>query len=238
MFFAMTLATVLSACPLLPNETVAPRAAASRTLDATLLRGLERLLRTVEHFVSDLGASHEPVARNAGSAETDAALAVPLIGVNFCDGTGGTQTVPCACSNASTVAGTGCKNSTGSGAWMTMTGSDSLANNAATLDAGGMPTNKLAFAHFGPNPMGTSAPFGATNVFEWDGIRCVAAGAGTGRMATLNTGASGSISYTDVATYIPSAGTYYFEVFYRDTTGTGCNQQANFSNAWQVTFVP
>lgn len=166
-----------------------------------------------------------------------AAYALPQ-GSSFCDGTGAAaSTVACPCGNNAPAGGEGCANSTGNGARLVNSGGTSILLDDTVLDTTQMPTNKLGFTYYGPNPWVSGTTFG---VQHSDGVRCLLAG-GTSRLPNQNTGSTGSFSYSGLFanhSFPALAGeTWYFQSYYRDLQGP-CGTGANFSNGWQITFTP
>lgn len=141
---------------------------------------------------------------------------------------------PCGNNDASA----GCRNSTGSGALLTATGSTSVGVDNLVLTTSQMPTFTLGLMLQAPS-LGAPIPF-------FDGRRCV-----TGsllRWPLKNSGATGSFSYGPgmaafaVANHPPAfwltaGSTWHFQTWYRDTLGP-CATGANVSNSASVTFTP
>jgi hypothetical protein len=141
-----------------------------------------------------------------------------------------TVTTPCGNLGA---AGTGCSNSTSSGASLLASGSSSVGADNLTFDCTQLPANKPCLLFSGVN----QANGGAGNPFG-DGLLCV--GGAIQRLSTVFSNGSGEATY---GPGIVSAGgwvqgdTRNFQVWYRDQTGP-CGSGFNTSNAAQITMVP
>jgi hypothetical protein len=125
----------------------------------------------------------------------------------------------------------GCKNSTGSGAFLTVAGTSSVANDDLVLLASGMPASVPGIFFGGPLPVGPF-PFG-------DGLRCV--GGGIVRFTTPTfTSATGTLSagpgLAGAFGLLPFT-SMDFQCWFRDPSGP-CGNGFNTSNAYSVIFTP
>jgi hypothetical protein len=155
----------------------------------------------------------------------------PLITYNcFCPAPLG----PCGNNDASA----GCRNSTGSGALLTGTGTTSVGADNLVLTTTQMPAFTLGLMLQGPSLV-APLPF-------FDGRRCVSGN--LLRWPIQNSGITGSFSYGPgmaafaVANHPPAfwltaGSTWHFQTWYRDTAGP-CGTGANVSNSASVTFTP
>ena len=133
------------------------------------------------------------------------------------------------CGNVFATAG--CRNSTGSGALLTGSGTSSVFADNLVLTISGMPTFQFGVLFMGSTMVGP-LPFG-------DGLRC--AGGIVSRFPVKNSGASGSFSYGPGligggAPILPLS-TWNFQGWYRDPAGP-CGSGFNTSNALSVVFTP
>ncbi|MFT7670982.1 MAG: hypothetical protein ACI8X5_003697 [Planctomycetota bacterium] len=152
------------------------------------------------------------------------------VGAAVCSGDGsGTN---CPCSNNS-VAGEGCKNSTGQGAILAGSGSSSAGSDNLILNASQLPPGKPCLLFLGDILAGGGAglPFG-------DGLRC--AGGNVQRMGTLTASQQGTGSWGPglaAQAGLGSGDTRYFQVWYRDNSIAPCNLNFNLSSALEVQFT-
>lgn len=132
----------------------------------------------------------------------------------------------------------GCQNSTGQGALMTPSGSNSVVADNLVLTTTQMPTN-VACLMFTSSNLGAPIPF-------FDGRRCLYGP--LARFNIANTGAGGQVVYGPglvnfsvtnfpVFNWFTSGSTFGFQTWYRDPTGP-CAQFSNLSNAVSVLFIP
>jgi len=132
----------------------------------------------------------------------------------------------------------GCRNSTGQGALLTPSGTNSVGADNLVLTTTQMPTNKQCINFCSQNLSGP-IPF-------YDGLRCLQGP--LGRFNIQNTGAFGQVSYGPglvnysvnnfpVFNWFIQGSTFGFQTWYRDPGGP-CNQFANLSNAVSVLFIP
>ena len=142
------------------------------------------------------------------------------------------------CSNDNDFAG--CANSLTAGAHLFFMGTNKVTSDDLSLVTDGLPLNKFGLYYMGGGTL--NAPLG-------DGVRCVGGrGVGTFRFGIQNSGGggvftlgpgivAGSCSAFPPAGCIASGDTWNFQAWYRDPSGP-CGSQFNFSNGFQVTFVP
>lgn len=145
--------------------------------------------------------------------------------------------VNCPCGNDDPNAG--CRNSSGQGALLSASGSNSLSTNDLSFHGTSMSLNSVCLV--------ITAEAQQALPFK-DGKLCVA-----GTMQRLfkhnNSGASGIVNFNQVldswALNTPpvvfSAGqTANFQIWFRDSPGnqSGCGQKSNLTNGYQITFQP
>ncbi|MCK6449030.1 MAG: hypothetical protein L6Q99_21755 [Planctomycetes bacterium] len=199
---------------------------------------IEILLRIAAPFVALLGSVTSP--QPSGTAPASAPT-TSLVGNPLCDGNAATDT-PCPCNNTS-VPGEGCINGTGVGALLQITGSDDISNDDQWVDTVQMPTNVWAYTVYSTG-LYYHPPFNTLGYPYGHGLRCTLAGGGiTHRLPTMNTGASGSIHYEKLFSLhnaqIAPGVKVYFQTAFRDGNGPcSTNETTNFSNAWEMIFVP
>lgn len=149
----------------------------------------------------------------------------------------------CYCPNSLAPCGNGdpnagCMNSTGQGALMTPSGSNSVGLDNLVLTTTQMPIN-VPCINFTSTNMGGPIPFN-------DGLRCLLGP--LGRFPVSNSGAFGQVTYGPglanysvnnfpPALWYVSGATIGFQTWYRDPTGP-CSLFTNLSNAVQVLFIP
>lgn len=147
--------------------------------------------------------------------------------LTFCDG----PLNPCPCGNMG-ITGNGCANSVNPlGANLTATGcADHItANDTVVLSGSGMPANSACLYFQGINAI--LQPFG-------DGVRCV-----SGQLIRLGlkTNVAGASAYPtgndpkiDVKGAITLPGTYFYQVWYRDSLSYCTVSNYNLTNAVQI----
>lgn len=149
-------------------------------------------------------------------------------GVAFCFGDGSGTACPCGNPGA---ADSGCANSTGSGAILTATGTNSILANDLVLSGSQLPagTPGLYFS-------GTAQENGGMGIVFGDGLRC--ASANIVRMEVVNADGSGNSSSSvsiSSAVGATSGSTNTFQLWYRDPSGP-CSGQFNTTNGYEVTW--
>ncbi|WP_145205438.1 choice-of-anchor O protein [Planctomycetes bacterium Poly30] len=155
------------------------------------------------------------------------------IGTIVClgDGTG----TPCPCGNESaTDTGEGCMNSTGRGALLTATGSDSVAADDLLLGVEGLPSSTFALLFMAPN----YGPYFSSGFMNGDGLTCL--GSPAARVAIVQADAAGVLQFPTglASTWTLDAGdTGVFQAGYRDASST-CGFGFNITNALSVSFQP
>jgi hypothetical protein len=152
------------------------------------------------------------------------------LGTPYCfgDGTG----TPCPCSNDSS-GGVGCKNSTGTGAFMDASGSASVSTNDLSLVATGMPPHVSAFLF-----QGTTQTNGGAGAMFGDGLLCT--GGALKRFPVHSADGSGSATWgPGLAAFggWTAGGTFNFQAWYRNNAGP-CGSGFNLSSARSITFLP
>lgn len=145
---------------------------------------------------------------------------------SFCSGDG--SGTACPCGNDSALPGRGCKNSSGQGAILMMTG-----NNDASA-----PNNEFFAQRLLPSQpallfMGLNAIAGGNGAVFGDGLRC--AGAGVVRLGVKTPNASGQATWTPTILLAPGS-TRHFQGWYRNPTGSPCGALFNLTNGLTVTF--
>lgn len=134
-----------------------------------------------------------------------------------------------------TASESGCRNSTGSGAGLTATGTASVSSDTLALVGSGMPVGSSAVYFQGTDPVngGAGAPFG-------DGLRC--AGGTVVRLGT-KTNTDGTSRYPEagdapvsVRGLVPVGATRRYQTWCRDPSGP-CGSGFNLTNAVVVTWV-
>ena len=155
---------------------------------------------------------------------------LPLNASPFCfgDGTGAT----CPCGNLGAM-GEGCGNSSGSGALLTASGTDSVGADDITFDLSGGPAGVPAIVF-----AGTTQANGGNGTLFGDGLLC--AGGSLQRLQVVFLDGTGSGVWGPGLQ--PQGGwmasdTRYLQGWYRDNTGP-CGGGFNTSNALSVTFTP
>ncbi len=169
-----------------------------------------------------------------------AALAA-LGGTTFCFGNGAGTLPPCGNNGGPDF---GARNSTGVGAFLNASGSNSLGLDDLVLHGSQLPANKptLVLMGAGLNNGGNGAPF-------YDGLLCVASGGiGLFRQPPQTSSAGGTITlgpgigsyscghFGGLACFQPGA-RWNFQIWFRDPSGP-CSTTANLSNGLGVTFRP
>lgn len=143
----------------------------------------------------------------------------------------------CPCGNGSTFGG--CRNSTGFGAEMWLSGGVSASADEFSLQVSQVPANQWGLFYMG----GSShhAPFG-------DGVLCAGSGyPGLFRFPIQNSGPEGLLSQANVVGYsrdhfgilgqVQAGQRWYFQAWYRDSQGP-CGSGFNTSSAAAMTFTP
>jgi len=146
----------------------------------------------------------------------------PGRGVCFGDGTGGA----CPCSNSG-AAGEGCRNSSGSGAVLSGTGTNSFANDDLRLVVTQAASNASGFFLQGGSTI--TLPFG-------DGILCV--GPPTRRLQFGATNAFGNTaSSISLAGFVTPGDTVFYQYWFREPNSAGpCGNASNVSSAYRVAW--
>lgn len=197
-------------------------------------------------------------ASTSGTIENPVALPCPA-GVDFCFGDGGDQLgcTPCPCGNTAPIgAGTGCTNSTGSGARLIATGALGPVGDTTRMEVVGatpqtfgvLTVGDLALPQNPQNPCTGSDSGTLSSVL--DGLRCV--GGNFGRIGARATDSSGNIGATTPGWGPPdgpaggvllAAGfglgqTRRFQVFYRENATSVCQTGQNTTQATAITLAP
>ena len=153
----------------------------------------------------------------------------PNTGAGYCFGDGTGAACPC---GANGGAGEGCANSTGAGATLTASGDASLSGDTLSFSVAGVAGARNGLLLRAANQV--ALPAG-------DGILCAAGmshrsqvqttdGAGTDTFTDFNGNTFGAVAFPGAATN--------FQFWYRDDAHGGCSSLFNFSNAWEVTYMP
>jgi hypothetical protein len=157
--------------------------------------------------------------------------------VAFCPGDGSSSTCPCLNFGAT---GHGCGNSANAaGALLTWSGIASVAFDTFTLHGAGMPPTSTGLYFQGTAQLGMPA-----GIALGDGLRCVGgnvrrlgvrpSSAGTSSFGVL----AGDGSIAALAGISASGGTYYYQLWYRDSETYCVAAKFNFTNALAVTWGP
>jgi hypothetical protein len=147
----------------------------------------------------------------------------------YCLGDGSGAACPCT-NNSTAGAAQGCKNSLGRGALLRPSGSTSIAANDLELYACNVPTGN-ACVLFGGMSTNGGLPFFA-------GLKCVPPP--TVRLGLKSSSSTGYVAWGPGLNggYWSAGQTWYYQVWYRDPTFTGCSpaKTTNLTNGVQVTF--
>lgn len=143
--------------------------------------------------------------------------------------------VDCPCGNDDPAAG--CINSSGLGGLLTVTGSNSIAADDLVFTGTQLPKTSVTLVGLGTAQV--KKPFK-------DGFRCIG-GTSWRLQQHLNSGQSGSVSYSKIAGKILEQGylltpgeTLHFQLWSRDVPAshTPCAAGANLTNGYSITFAP
>ena len=185
------------------------------------------------HTVDVFGGSFSVEAQGNGS-DSGTVLGFQLVPGSsldtFCFGDG-SGTV-CACGNIG-AAGEGCANSTGSGATLSVSGSTSVSADNLRLHMAGAPAVTSALLFVG----NTRINSGNGDIFG-DGLRCV--GGPLQRLGVQLT-AGGSADWGPGLAPLggwASGDTRYFQVWYRDVSGSPCGGVFNLTHGVGLTMTP
>lgn len=147
------------------------------------------------------------------------------------DGTG----TPCPCANESaTDTGEGCMNSTGRGALLTASGSESVTTDDLLLQVEGLPASTFALLFIASD----YGPYYSSGFMNGDGLTCL--GVPAVRAAIVQADSAGVLQFsTGLASAwgIQAGASRIFQVGYRDG-GSPCGAGFNISNALAVSFQP
>jgi hypothetical protein len=151
------------------------------------------------------------------------------VSVAFCFGDG--SGAPCPCGNTG-MTGAGCQNSSGPGAMLNATGSNSISADDLGFVATGLIPGQSALLF-----SGTAQANGGLGVVLGDGLRCV--GGSIRRLGVRVPDAFGNALWDPG--YASSEGwmsgdTRHFQVWFRDTAGGPCLSGFNLSSGQSVTF--
>lgn len=147
----------------------------------------------------------------------------------FGDGSGAS----CPCGNESVLgSGEGCVNSTGLGALLTASGSESLALDDLQATVANLPVGKLAVIFAGTD----YGSFGTGSVFG-DGLRVIGGSAWRGPILAADSGGGGSWDALGSAIGALPGESRFLQIFYRDNAGP-CGTAFNASNGVKVVFQP
>lgn len=160
---------------------------------------------------------------HTGGLSLSAADATPV----FCHGDGSGS--PCPCSNTGSQ-GDGCLNSTGSGAGLTMAGTNSSSADDLRLRASGLVPGQTALLFTGTSPVNS----GLGNTLG-DGLLCI--GGSIVRLETRVPNPAGEATWgpglIGAQGWAPGS-TRYFQVWYRDSVGSPCGSGFNLTNGLRV----
>lgn len=157
-------------------------------------------------------------------------LETSLLGTPYCagDGTG----IACACGNVG-GAGEGCRNSSGSGALLTASGSASVGSDDLSLELTQGPSNVPGIVF-----LGTTQANGGAGALFGDGILC--AGGAIQRLGVVFLDSNGAGTWgpglAPMGGYV-AGDTRHFQGWFRDLSGP-CGQGFNTSHALSLTFQP
>jgi len=164
------------------------------------------------------------IAGGATDADGNGVLDECEVGTPYCFGDG--SGAYCPCYNFSSSTGRGCGNSTGDGALLFGTGSDSVSADDLVLNLFGMPPNMPCLYFQAVNPL--------NGIMFGDGFQCAG-----GQLRRLQVRWADSTGYAystwPIATLglVMSGDTYRYQAWYRDPTGP-CGYQFNSSNAISI----
>lgn len=157
------------------------------------------------------------------------------LGATFCAGDGTATPCPCGSNGAS---GHGCPSSlSASGAWLTASGTASLAADSVKLWGAGLPSGPGLYFQ------GTTQLAGGAGSLFGDGLRCV--GGTVIRLGVVSAAASTS-TYPSVAPNdapvhargLVAPGTYHYQLWYRDADANYCTSSTfNLTNGVSVTWT-
>ena len=194
----------------------------------------------------------------SGTIQNPVALPCPS-GVEYCFGDGGDQAgcTPCPCSNTTPVgSGSGCTNSSGSGARLVATGAFGPIGDTTRIEVVGATPQTFGVLTVGDNALPQNPQNPCTGSDSGvlssvlDGLRCV--GGNFGRVGARATDSNGSIGVTNAGWGLPDgpqggllegAGyglgqTRRFQVFYRDNASAVCLTGQNTTQAVAITLEP
>jgi hypothetical protein len=151
---------------------------------------------------------------------------------SFCFGDGSGTACPCG-NESAPGAGQGCANSTGMGAKLAASGSNSVGADDLGFTAQNLLPGQPALLFVGQNAVagGAGAPFG-------DGLRC--AGQNVVRLGVKTPGGAGSASWGPGLGGVGGWGagdTRYFQCWYRNPVGSPCGALFNLSQGVGTTFA-
>ena len=149
----------------------------------------------------------------------------------FCFGDG--SGTPCPCGNLG-APGQGCANSSGNGGVLANGGTSSVALDNLTFQASHLLPNQPALLF-----SGGAAPNGGNGLPFGDGLRCV--GTNLIRLGVQTPGGGGTASWGPGlvgGTGYAAGDTRYFQVWYRDPSGSPCGLAFNLTNGVELTFAP
>lgn len=159
-------------------------------------------------------------------------------GLAFCAGDGSGTACPCG-NNSVPGSQSGCVNTTGLGAKISVVGDSNLSNDTIVLIGSQMPVNSSCLFI-----QGNLAQSGGAGVVFGDGLRCV-----TGsvvRLGTDSANSGGLASYpsvngqpsVSVRGLVTASGVRHYQAWYRNAP-TFCTPSAfNLSNGWTLTWAP
>ena len=195
------------------NDDGAGCAGFTSSMDFACVAGTSYLIQ-VGHFPGTAGTT--------GNLTITQTAAPTGPGTSYCAGDGSGT----ACPIANGGAGEGCANSTGSGAVLSASGSDSASADDLVLSATNLPDGEIGLYFQGNNAVngGAGVPFG-------DGLRCAGFEARRLELQTSAGGASATAGSIVTRGLVNAGDTKYYQLWYRDGSGV------NTSNGLEITWT-
>ena len=202
------------------NDDAAGCAGFTSSMDFACVAGTTYLIQ-VGHFPGTAGTT--------GNISITQTAAPTEPGTPYCLGDG--SGTPCPCGNSG-LSGEGCRNSAGSGGLLTASYSNSIMMDDLRLQASGLTTGPGLFFQ-GNNAVNG----GAGNTFG-DGLRC--AGNQVVRLEVQFSSGGTSATTVSIANKggVNAGETKRYQLWYRDSTGSPCNNDFNLTNGYEITWTP
>jgi hypothetical protein len=155
------------------------------------------------------------------------------LGTAYCFGDGSGTACPCGNPDPLPMSG-GCANSTGAGAVLTGTGTASVGVADAVLHGAGLVRSQPGLYFQGEND-----PGGGLGLMFGDGLRCAGMNVVRLEVVPANPAGESQTSIDIVAMGGVAAGqTRYYQLWYRDPTGSPCGSGFNLSNGLRIDWLP